>query len=141
REFRRVLFRSTLGKLLGEKSRFQDASDAHWTSLVLREKALGTGHPTTNKSRHEVAELSRVLGRVEEAEYLFREALEVEQQVHGPETEFGALIRNNLGDVYSSVGRYALARTCIDQALAIRSKLFGYDSEHAWRSRQSVAIL
>lgn len=130
-----------LGQVLDEESRFEEAIEAHWTAFQLRDQALGGRHPVTNKSRHEVAELSRVLGRVEEAEYLFREALDVEEEQHGPGTEFAALMRNNLGDVYSSVGRDALAHACFDTALAARVALFGPDSEGAWRSRLSLAAL
>jgi len=131
----------TLGKLLDDESRFAEACNAHRVAFRLRSQALGPEHPTTNLSRYEVAELSRVLGRVEEAEFLYREALDVETSLHGEETEQDALILNNLGETYTMVGRYGAARKCIDVALAIRAKQFGDDSKEAWRSRSSLAWL
>ena len=131
----------TLGRLLDNQSRFSAACHAHMLGFTLRNRVLGPKHPETNRSRYEVAEMSRVLGRVDEAELLFRQALEAEVDLQGPETERGALIRNNLGDVYIKVGRYAIARRTIEEALAIRVKLFGEDSERAWRSRMSLAML
>ncbi|BFU94132.1 MAG: Kinesin light chain-like protein [Nitrospira sp.] len=130
-----------LGRLLDDKSRFPDACRVHMIGFSLRNQVLGARHPETNRSRYEVAELNRVLGRVDEAELFYRQALDVEVDLHGPETELGARIRNNLGDVYTMVGRYTIARTSIEQALAIRTKLSGGDSERVWRSRQSLAIL
>lgn len=130
-----------LGKLLDEQSRFEESCETQWIAFTLRRQALGPSHPTTNLSRSEVAELSRVLGRVDEAEFLFRQALDIETRLHGPQTEQGALIRNNLGETYAMAGQYAAARACIDEALAIRVKAFGDDSPKAWRSRSSLAML
>jgi CHAT domain-containing protein len=129
---------SALARLLDNDSRFTEAIDVRWTEFQLRRDALGDRDPRTNTSRYEVAELCRVLGRVEEGEFLYRQVLDLDD---GSEPEFAARVRNNLGEVYSMVGKYALAKSSFDEALAIRSKASHEDSERVWRSRRSLALL
>ena len=131
----------SLGRLLDREARFAEACRSHEIALEQRSRELGPRHQLTNRSRYEVAELSRILYRVEEAELFYRQALEVETDVRGPQTGFAAQILNNLGELYTRLGRFAAARKSIHEALVIRTKLDGENSELAWRSRQSLAML
>jgi CHAT domain-containing protein len=131
---------TALAEELDAVSRFSEAEEMFRLAFSIRSEMLSPVHPDTNESRYEVAELSRVLGRAEESEFYFLQALEVEARLGGTETEMGALIRNNLADLYQELGRYDEARPLLDEALAIRCALHGEDSERAWRSRETLAI-
>src|SRR5262249_30145991 len=112
----------SLGRLLDREAHFAEACNSHQIALELRSRVLGPRHQLTNRSRYEVAELNRILYRVEEAEFFYRQALEVEIDLHGPQTDFAAQILNNLGELYSRLGRFAAAKERIDEAPAIRTK-------------------
>jgi CHAT domain-containing protein len=130
-----------LGRQLDDAGRFTEADENYRLALSIRTEILGPVHPDTNQARIDVAEISRVLDRYEEAEFFFLDALEAERRLTGTNTSRGALIRNNLADVYIKTERFSDARRLLEEALAIRSELFGSDSEPAWRSRVSLAAL
>ncbi len=131
---------AALGELLDGQGRFVEADGAHRLALSLRLKLKGPEDDDTNHSRYEVAEMSRVLDRLDEAEFHYGEALAVEGRLHGSETWLAALIQNNLADVYVATGRNAEARVLYERALATRQKLLGPDAEKVWRTRMSLAI-
>lgn len=109
--------------------------------LNIRETVLGRTHPDTVLSLYNLAELARVQNDYALAEYRFLEALHVEEAARGYPTLTLAFILNNLGDLYTELGRYVEAEGLLNRALAMRRELCGPESERYTRSLYSVATL
>ena len=77
-------------------------------------------HPFTHNLRY--ALLLQDLGRLDEAELLCRECLEIERKTLGPEHPEVAISLNNLGKLLRSQGRLDEAEPLFRQSLEIRRK-------------------
>src|SRR5438876_543262 len=69
----------------------------------------------------------RSQGRYDEAEPLFRQALDIMERTKGRDHLDVAIILNNLGELYYMQGRYAEAEPLYQRALAIKEKVLGSD--------------
>lgn len=130
-----------LGRAYDECNRYTEAATAHKSALLIRQRVFGPGHELSIRSQYELGETSRLLGRTDEAEAHFLKAMEAAERTDEPGPTFRATIRQNLGELYLALERHEEARVMMDEALAIRTKLFGDDSEEAWRSRSGIASL
>ncbi len=74
-----------------------------------------------------VADIEAALDRGEEAERLYREALELAGRAAGEESEVWLALRNSLGELYYRRGEIAKARQVFEEVLAIRRRTLGAD--------------
>jgi tetratricopeptide (TPR) repeat protein len=91
----------------------------------LMEDRLGPEHPNTFTALNSLAGLCSIQGRYEEAEALYRRALEIGERTLGPEHSNTATALNDLAGLYSDQGRYREAEPLYRRALEIRERTLG----------------
>ena len=92
-----------------------------------RRKALGTDHPDYATSLNNLAELLRATGRYEEAEPLFREAMETTGKALGTDHPDYATSLNNLAGLLRDTGRYEEAEPLFREAMETGPRRSGRD--------------
>jgi tetratricopeptide (TPR) repeat protein len=88
-------------------------------------RLLGEEHPDVAMSLNNLAGLYRSQGKYEEAEPLYRSALEKRKRLLGEEHPDIAISQWNLGVLYQSQGRYSEAEALYHQALIIAQSKLG----------------
>jgi tetratricopeptide (TPR) repeat protein len=86
---------------------------------------LGERHPDVATSLNNLAGLYRAQGRYDEAEPLYRQALELSRELLGERHPDVATSLNNLAYLYQSQGRYDEAEPLYRQALELSRELLG----------------
>ena len=94
-------------------------------ALRIRQKVLGSEHPSAADSLNNLAGLYQDMGEYAKAEPLYREALRIRQKVLGPEHPNTATSLNNLAMLYRDMGEYAKAEPLYREALRICRKILG----------------
>ena len=102
---------------------------------------LGSEHPDTAITLHNLAELYRRMGDLSKAEPLLKEALEIYQKVLGRENPLTASSLNSLALVYQDMGDYAKAEPLFKEALEIRQKVLGPEHRDTATSFNNLALL
>jgi tetratricopeptide (TPR) repeat protein len=98
-------------------------------------------HRNTAKSLNNLGEVYRNLGRFDEAEPLYHQALAIDEETIGPEHPDTATDLNNLAKLYAAQGRLAEAEPCYTRAVAIRTKRLGPDHAATVQSRGELEAL
>ena len=88
-----------------------------------------------------LAGLYEAQGRYEEAEPLYKKALEISEKVLGEEHPNTATSYNNLAGLYESQGRYEEAEPLYKKALGIREKVLGEEHPDTAISYNNLAFL
>lgn len=101
----------------------------------------GEGYPAAIRAALNCAEVLRVAHDFEAAERWFRRVLAVEHAQGSQRSASVAHASNNLAETLLALGRADEAVPLADDALAIRSELFGPRSPDAARSRGVVALI
>jgi tetratricopeptide (TPR) repeat protein len=106
-----------------------EVANAHWQrALALGEHTLETAHPQIADALVTVGLLCTEQGKYEQAEPLYRRALNIYEQLWGSEHEKHAetaTILNVLALLYWEQGKYAQAEPLYWRALAIREQVLG----------------
>ena len=106
--------------------------------LADQERLLGTDHPDTLATRHELAEAYRWAGRTAEAITLFEQNLADRERVLGADHPATLLSRSDLGNAYRAAGRTAEAITLHEQNLSDRERVLGADHPETLFSRNNL---
>merc|ERR1711924_266135 len=103
-----VTIGSTLGEMLRNKGKLEEAEPAFRRTFISNEEKLGPDHPRTLTSISNLADVLRLLGQLEEAEGHYRRALKSNERELGPEHPSTLASMNNLA--LSSASRANQAR-------------------------------
>jgi len=139
------------GYYLNARARYADAEMLLNRCLAIREKWLWGWHPDTAISLNNLAEIYRVQGKYEQAEPLYKRAIEIvekplqilEKISAGTYPQLGvrAAYLSNLANLYQSQGKYEQAEPLNIRALSIREKALGGDHCDTAASLNNLAEL
>lgn len=118
---------ASLGDLLAELGRHEEAEALLSRALQLRRQTLGDTHPETLASVTALGNLYRVCRRLDEAEGLLRETLAVSQATLGPSHPDTLTDLFNLGHLHLEQGRHAEAEALVGEAWRRERRLHGRD--------------
>ena len=97
----------------------------HRQALSIREKVVGTEHPTIAESLNLLAMLSRLRNDYVQAESFHLQALAIREKMLGAEHTKTAESLNNLSVLYRNQGKYENAEPLLQRALHIRKQTLG----------------
>ncbi len=118
----------TLGTILGRRGALDEAHELVMESLRWNRANLGEVDPSTNRCRGTLAHLNRNLGLFSEAERLYGEFLEIEQELYGKEHPRYATALLERADVLNQLRRHTEAEALSREALNILEELHGPES-------------
>ena len=121
---------NSMGVVLKELGRFDEARAALERSLAISTATLGESHPVTTKALANLGLLLDAQGRDEEAEKVQRRALAAREAALGPDHLEVSFVLGNLSSVLLDLGKTDEALAVARRGLAIREKQTGADSEH-----------
>jgi tetratricopeptide (TPR) repeat protein len=98
---------------------FQGSQQMHALSLFIRERDLPADHPAIAESLNDTGCLYLDLRRYDDAEPLFRKAVEISQRTSLEDDVQQVVYLNNLGRLYVEMGRCAVAEPLLQRAEAI----------------------
>ena len=107
---------------------YNRALEYYNNALKIREKVLGTEHPSTATSYNNIGLCYDNLGDYDKALEYYNKALKISEKVLGTEHPFTATSYNNIGACYDNLGDYDKALEYYNKALKIRKKVLG--TEH-----------
>ena len=106
------------------------------------EGALGFEHPVVVGSLSNLAELYRTQGKYEQAEPLFKRALDISEKISGPmQQQFIAGSLSNLADIYRAQGKYAQAESLFKRAIAMWEESLGPEHPNLARTLNNMGVL
>jgi tetratricopeptide (TPR) repeat protein len=120
--------RQTLADRYQQYGRFEKALALQELVLAGRREALGADHPDTLTSLSGTGVLLRFLGRLQEAEPYFRDALERRRRVLGPTHPDTLESMNLVANLLGSQGHFIEAETLYREVLELRRRMLG--AEH-----------
>jgi len=114
---------SSLGQLKYQQKEYTEAEECFRRSLELRERALGSEHPTVISGINNLAALYVARGALDDAEPLLQRAMAVTvRRVESTQAEL-AVNLNNLVRLYVKRGDYASAEPLLLRLLALKRPL------------------
>lgn len=108
-----------------EAGEYAEAAGLHARALATREATLGSSHPDTARSLHNLAFVLGRSGQYDEAVRLFKQALAVREQAFGHEHPDVAETLDRFAVVHRLRGEYPEAIRLYTRALAIRERSLG----------------
>ncbi|MDD5272360.1 MAG: tetratricopeptide repeat protein [Methylovulum sp.] len=133
---------NNMGWLYYIQGRYAEAEPLFQRSLVIREKALGDGHPNIATSLNNLAVLFHAQGRYAEAEPLYQRSLAIRENILGSNhPNIATSLLNNLAELFRVQGRYAEAEPLYQRSLAIREKALGSGHPDVATSLNNLAEL
>ena len=136
----RASFLYTLGRLFTELRQLDRAADLMSESLQIRLAQLGTTHPDTVDSVSQLGVLRRLQGRNDEALELLRQGVDL-RQVIDPDSLTLAEAINNLANLHWQMDNLDEAERLHREALAIRSRRRGPNSQDAAVSLNNLGVI
>jgi serine/threonine-protein kinase len=121
----RALAHSTLGGVLVEVGRYDEARARHEQALALRRKALGPEHPLVADSLGQLGMVSWWQGRYEDALDKVERALALRQKVLGPEHPESVSGLTSVAAVLKELGRQQEALEKLGRVAELQRKLLG----------------
>jgi tetratricopeptide (TPR) repeat protein len=120
---------NNLGRILGASATtWREAEDYCLRGRLILEKAFGPRHPYVALALTNLAELERKKGKYEEAEAMYRSALEIQREAWpGPHPDTAQTL-NKLGWLMADERRFSEAASFFEPAVRMRETLFGLDS-------------
>lgn len=131
---------NNLGVCYDQLGNYRFAVRYYEDALYIRQRLLGRSDPLSIQSQYNLAELARVQQDYPTAETRFLEVMEIEKSRGQPSGLLG-FITNNLGELYSEIERYDDSERLLKEALEIRRKDYGRESEIYARSLGSLGVL
>ena len=120
-----ALYLNNIGALAYGEAKFAEARGYWNQAFVLRERALGPGHPTVAGSLNNLGVVAFAEGHYDEARDFHERALKIWTEALGPEHPQTSYSLNHLGKVAREQGRYDDALRLHEAALAIRERALG----------------
>lgn len=112
-----------LGQLYRESSEQKKAQERLEKAMALREQAFGKQAAELTSVIDELGMVLQAQGKLDEAEKLFRQCIEIRERTDRDSVE-AALARKNIADIFRERGNYAEARRLYRQSLdALEKKL------------------
>ncbi|HEV2802458.1 MAG TPA: FxSxx-COOH system tetratricopeptide repeat protein [Pyrinomonadaceae bacterium] len=124
-----------------ERAQYGEAEALYIRSLSIREKTLGSEHPSVTMGLNNLAILYKKQGKYLEAETLHMRALNIREKVLGLEHPDVATSLNNLALLYHDQGKYAEAEPLYIRALNIYEKVLGPEHPDMATSLNNLALL
>jgi CHAT domain-containing protein/Tfp pilus assembly protein PilF len=124
---------------LNNQGKYDEVIPLTQRSLAIREKALGTDHPSVATSLNNLASFYEIQGKYAEAEPLHQRSLAIREKVLGKDHPSVANSLNNLAVLYLNQGKYAEAEPLHQRSLAIREKALGKDHPSVATSLNNLA--
>jgi tetratricopeptide (TPR) repeat protein len=113
---------NNLGSLYWEQGKYEEAESSLTRAMTIW-KQQDQEHPGAAECFNNLACVYQTMGRYKEAEPLFWHALNIDEQVFGPEHSEVAIDLSNLAEIYRTLGRYEEAKSLLERALAIWKRL------------------
>ena len=129
------------GLELFRQERYDDALPHFELALSLAEQHYGAGDPRVAVELNNLAEVYRVLNRLEEAEPLYVRAVELDERSLGSDDPGLATSLNNLALLYRAQNRLAEAEQLYERSLDILEKALGPRHPNVAKSLNNLAVL
>jgi len=110
-------------------------------AVKVAETTFGPDDARLAEAVSHLGELYVHLQKADEAERLYKRALEIEKKAVKPNDPDLAQAYNNLGELYDALGRYAEAEPLLKSALEINVKAFGSEDATVARALNNLAEL
>ena len=104
---------------------YAKALEYYGKALAIRERVLGTEHPSTATTYNNIAGVYQAQGDYAKALEYYGKALAISERVLGTEHPYTAATYNNIAGVYRAQGDYAKALEYYGKALAISERVLG----------------
>ena len=131
-----------LGMNMASRSKYEEAEPLVREALELRRSILGNEpHPVLAENMNNLALVTGMLGRSEETEQLYEQALEMNRELYGAKHPNIALALNNLADLYLDRDELGKAQEMYQQALAMQRELFGEQHPEVARVLNNLAYV
>ncbi|WP_438040633.1 tetratricopeptide repeat protein [Sorangium sp. So ce128] len=117
----------TLGSVLDEQGKYDEAAQHVERALAGLEKALGPSHPEVGATWSRLGTVLLHLERFDDAERAYTRALAVREETLGASHPSVALTLNSLGRLFNTQGKYRDALPRIERAIAIQERALGPD--------------
>jgi tetratricopeptide (TPR) repeat protein len=123
------------------KERMAAAIPLYRGALADCERVRGTDHPSTLRSRNNLAMAYRAAGRTAEAIPLLERTLADYERVRGADHPDTETTRSNLAMAYRAAGRTAEAIPLLERTLADRERVLGTDHPDTNAARADLAAV
>jgi CHAT domain-containing protein/Tfp pilus assembly protein PilF len=110
-------------------------------ALLIREKVLGSEHPSTASALHNLAYHYYTIRAYDKAEPLYKRTLAIKEKILGQEHPDVAQFLNYLALLYKTMGDYSKAEPLYKRSLAIREKMLGLEHPDTAISLNDLAEL
>ncbi|MFC9893270.1 tetratricopeptide repeat protein [Nocardia sp. NPDC127579] len=104
-------------------------------------RILGPEHPHTIDARHQLGWSLRQQGRLDAAEVVYREVLELRRRVLGPEHPATLMAHHKLGNCWTDARRWDEAEAAYAEVYAARCRILGLEHPDTLRTRHGQAWL
>ncbi len=129
-----------IGDLLMEQGSYREAEGVLRAAAEARERALGSEHADTLRSRTRLAYAQYRQGKYNDAIAEFRGIVALEERIFGPMHPDTLLARNGLAIALDNGGKPAEAEAEHRRILAIREKILGPEHADTLRTRNNIAL-
>ncbi|MEK7757973.1 MAG: tetratricopeptide repeat protein, partial [Planctomycetota bacterium] len=133
--------RTSIGTTYLALGHYPDAEPHLRTTLEIRRRLHGDGHPDVAVSLNDLASLRNAQGRHAEGESLLREALMIQRRLHGDKHVDVASTMQSLGAALRTQHKYEEAEPFYRSALAMRRELLGAEHIDVAQTVNSLALL
>ena len=130
---------SDVASVYDDIGNFEKALEYSKKALAIREKVLGTEHPSTAATYNNIALVYKAMGDYANALEYNLKALAIREKVLGIEHPDTAATYNNIADIYQAMGDYDMALEYADMALAIYEKVLGTEHPDTATSYNNIA--
>ena len=131
---------NNLTSVLIQQGRFEEALTTQAEALAIRERIFGPESVQMAASLYSLGALHRIRGDMERAEPLLRRALESYRRFDDRRAAV-ARVLNSLGQVLHARGRLADGRDHLEEALALRRRIFGENHVNVATSAKNLAAV
>lgn len=122
---REAAVRNEVGTIYYNLGNMEGAADQFARALRLWDAQLGPEHPDTLKAVNNLGQSRARQGRKDEAEALYRRALDGRRRVLGDDDPFTLVTMNNLADLCRATGRLDEAEELLSQTLEVQRRIHG----------------
>ena len=128
-----------LGRVYMSQSRYEESEKALQEALRLKERSLGDEHRFVPITLNNLADLYYVTGRIDEAEPVYRKALEINERDQLNLEVCRSL--NGMALIHNSRGEYVQAEDLLKRAIALHEKAERRDHPFLATSLTNLGIL
>ncbi|HYH94860.1 tetratricopeptide repeat protein [Hyalangium sp.] len=132
---------TSLGMVLLELGRYEEALQECEAALALREKVLGPEHPEVASSLSDLGNVFQKQGQYEKVRQMDARVLAIREKVLGPEHPSVAAALNNVGADFWEMGQYEEARAAFARGLALRERVLGPEHPSVAASLNNLGLV